>query len=336
MRAAGFPEKSGPARDAAILKAVASGAYVEPELREVGTAAVGHVASFGMTTDAFQLGTPGDSVRMIFNHQTAQAVADMLGYVLPTPLLVDAASVQADAFLDASENFWPKKPDQTPINTTTSAEEHSAEIDAVLESAGFSPGPGKMLRGPWKVWANHFRLLNPTILKPYGKKTAINYGAPTEAPVGVPVTIDGKTFNPGPYQPATPIDLRVWQPPGAKHDVSHDDSSQKLDMVARPVWVKGPLYPEGATLDIEALSMHPVLWPLVSAQGPIPMHHPWLPRCSALDGSGGGGSCVPPGPGPGTGTGTTPPAVASRYDWGRLAPAGAIVLVAATYFWTLR
>ena len=279
------------------------------------TVAAGHTAQFAIMNDALRVGSPGDSVRLLVDGETAQTIADLFGAVLPTAKLLDSVAVQASIFIDANESIpGTQKPDGGPYKTTAKMIEHSAKLDTFTDGETF-----ELVGGGWKDWINSSRLLAPQLLK-LGKNSAINYGYfTTSAAVAPP--------DPGPRPSMTEPSLRVIQQPGAAHTVKHVDVSQKLRLVGRAVFVQGPLFPDGEWLDIDKVALHPILWPLVNHAGPLKLHHPWLPTCSSMAE---GGEC--PG-GPPSGPPAKPPPVsAAGFTWERLAPLAAIVLPIATYY----
>ena len=176
------------------------------------------------------------------------------------------------------------------------------------------------------------RLLNPSILT-YGKNTAVNYGYFSSGPTGP----GGKK----PWPSMTEPTLRVWQQPGAAHNAGnettpgHVDVSQKFRWSSSQVFVQGPLFPQGEWMSVDEVSLHPVLFSLMHHDIAQPARHPWLPVCTGFNE---GGGCpdieTPPGTVPPPPGGKPPPVVTAGYDLTRLAPIGAIALVAAAFFWS--
>jgi hypothetical protein len=317
-----WPSTKGPARDARTLLAIRQGDFIVPTFQPIVLTGAGHTAQIMVGNDALRVGAPGDSVRVIVTPEIAQAISDLMGWYGVTAKVDDAIALQSDRFIDFAETIGgTQDPNGQPYSDTAHMVEHSAKLDELTDGETW-----QIVGGGWKEWINSPRLLLPQTLT-YGKQGAINYGYFSTGPSGA----GGKN----PWPSATAPSLRVWQPPGGVHDVHHVDVSQKYRPLGPLAWVEGPLHPDGAWYDLADLSLHPILWPLLNHDGPQPMRHPWLPKCSPIDE---GGSC--PGiPGPTGGGGdddTPPPTVAARYDWGRTAPLAACIMVGAVWIGTGR
>jgi len=309
-----WPELPGADRDARLLQAVAGGQFADPQFVELKTEGAGHVATWSVMADAFRVGGPDDYKRAIVTHRTAQAVADLFGWRLPSAKLLDAIAGQSKAgggFIDfAAAVAGTQDPSGQPYVTTSAMVAHSDALD--------EQGAEGLIGGGWKDWILSARLLNPAALT-YGKNSAVNYGYFTTGPLGA----GGKNPSPSMTDPS----LRVWQQPGAAHDVDHVDVSQKARFIGPAVHVAGPLYPGGRWLSVDEVSAHPVLWELMHHDGPQPARHPWLPVCQAVSGGGcvGTGGAGPPATKP-------PPVTVAGYDWGRLAPL-ALLAVGVGVYW---
>lgn len=321
-----WPEQHGPAREARLLQAVAEGEYLDPTFNEVTTEGAGHTATWVVMGDAFRVGAAGDSKRAIGTHQTSQAIADLFNFRILSPKVLDAIAKQADVFIDFAQTIGGTQ-DATgqPYKTTAKMVEHSDKLDT------FTGGEtAQLVGGGWKDWVLSSRLLNPDVLVPYGKNTAINYGYFSTGPLG--------TGGKNPWPSMTEPSLRVWQQPGAAHNAGkpgttgHSDVSQKFRWMSPQVFVQGPLVASGGEwLDVDAVSMHPVLFALMHHDVPQPARHPWLPLCTSFAEGGGCPDIEPP---PGGPPGGTPPVATAGYDASRLVPIAAIGLVAVAYFWS--
>jgi hypothetical protein len=324
--AASFPP-SALAAQGAMLAAVKAGDYVQPTFVEVTTTdpARGNVARFAVAADAFQLGRPGDSVRINPSHATAQQIVDWLGWSMMTPRVDDATAQAAKGsglFLGAnaftSGALWGIKGAPTTVQKMV---EHSLAIDHAVE---LKQGQGKLLAGPWKQWVSMRRLLYPDAKWPdgapvlaLGKNSGLQYGFYDDN---------------APSRSVTSASLKLWQPPGTTHPISYTDYSEKLRPMLRWAVVQRGADP-GELMDVYNIAADPELAPLISVEGTLNMHHPWLPVCEPLSEGGGcvggGGGFKPkPGPKPKPGKPGTKPELLA-YDWGRLAPLGALALIGA-------
>jgi hypothetical protein len=288
---AGGDNMAKPAAQALILDAVRAGDFLPlpfVQLRLTSPQLPGIAALVEMAPRALQLGKPGDSMRVPVTHKTMQAVADLLGLRVPTAAALDELVRGASPFV---EPFHTQN-----LNTMAhlaDAEKHSADLDAAGSSVDNV-----------KAWINHRRLLTPSREK-LGKDTGINYLWATRGKV----TARGV---PGPKPSVTGGALNVFQEPGGAHSVNHADRSQFAIGYMRPgalIDTAGIVVP----MSLDLLAFDPMLHPLLSPAGPIPMRHPWLAECKTLTE---GGSCPVPPPRPPTPPGATP--IAKRSN---LAPA---------------
>lgn len=301
-----------------FVQMLGEGSFVAPTLQPVITHFAGHSAQWMVSNDAFRVGPPGDSKRAIVSHRTTQAIADLLGMYVSTPRIDDAIAAQAPIFIDFADAVVGTQDHKGhPFTSTSQMVAHSDRLDQ------FTGGETtELVGGGWKGWDTSGRLLVPSALKPYGKRSGINYGYHTKLPAVSPPT-------PGPRPSVSEPALRVLQQPGAAHDVDHVDVGQKARYVGPDVLVTGPLFPAGEWLPVPFVSTHPILYGLMHHDMPQPPRHPWLPVCETIDE---GGSCpgIPPPPGPGE----SPPASLAGYDWRRAVPFVALAVIAGAYIWS--
>lgn len=255
-------------------------------------------ADLMIADDAFAIGAPGDDVRINVSAAAAQEIADALGYVLPTPTILDAAAAQASVPVDFFGSELPgRRYDgttgldlQRPIALTLGAmEEESDRLGQFIV-------PTKLPTTIGKSWVVSDRLMNPDAL-PLGKQTGINYGGHTRL----------KHAGSAAHDQGVAPGWRVAQGPGAAHSVHHTDYSQRLQLVGPMAYVHGgPFGERGRMISLAELSEHPVGARLLRPSGKqMPMRHPWYP--SPDDGPGPG-----PGGGGGGGGGATPPIIAKN------------------------
>lgn len=301
----------------AVLELVKEGSYVEPAWHFVDVELPGvGVATFMMGGEPLRLGVEGDSVMVNVSHATTQQIADWLGWSTMTPFLEDVAvrfaqlNPGAATFIDSapllSSSLWGI--DGTTTSTAHMVE-HSQAIDARRKGQAF-------IAGPWKAWVASRRLELPDgdpsrgiAPLPLRKKSGLQYGlysatAPSKSATGA---------------------LHLWQKPGATHPVTYTDYSEKFRPLSRWVMLRFEGKDDPEWWDVYDLAADAELWRFVNHDGPVNMHHPWLPVCKPLsDGGGcepGGGGKVPPNPDPKPGP---RPVRVARFDWGTLAPLGAI------------
>lgn len=279
LKAAGVadPAKLNVASDLiqqSILDEVRRGNVLPIKWREVPIVVGDVTAWISVSRDALRVGVPGDSVRVSVTALTAQHVADMLGVLLATPKIDDAAWAAADVRL---EPVFVQDSQQRARFDLAAMEIHSTTIDHRMATAG--AGEGDLVRGVGKGW---------DMSKLIGPGNAVNYGFPTSKPTGA----GGRA----PWPAATKLGARVWQPPGNKHNRKHADYSQTLTLVERAARIEGPSGESAA--DVVALASDASTAALVSHEGPVPMRDPWIEPCAPLDA---GGGC------PDVGTGGPPP-----------------------------
>lgn len=143
--------------------------------------------------------------------RTAQAIADILGGLLPTPKIVDEIW---------ERSRWRPKPCILPpdsqMATTERMLRHSRQIDAQLAAMG--AGVGQLVANCGKHWT-----IGNILLRKRGR--AQNYGWHDEK---------------APYK-AVSASTPVWQPAGTAHNVDHTDYSQTLQLVAGDCLIGGAL-----------------------------------------------------------------------------------------------
>lgn len=61
----------------------------------VALSSLGHTGSIGVTSDYFAIGEPGDVLRLPLTPRTAQSIANLKGYLLPTPKIAYEIARQA-------------------------------------------------------------------------------------------------------------------------------------------------------------------------------------------------------------------------------------------------
>lgn len=262
-----------------ILDEVKRGNFLPLSWADVPIAVPGlGVARVLVLADALRIGTPDDNVRINVSARTAQKIADWLGFCLTTPKVDDAAWHFADRQIEPVFVQDAKQQERLDVEAM---ELHSKKIDE--RAAGM--GEGALLRGVGKAWgASKFLTA----------QKAMNYGYPTTAPIGP----GGKR----PWSAVTKLGARVHQAPGYAHNYDHAGASQTMVGMFPLVHVTLDDAP-GAELELSAVEVaaHKKLWPLLSHEGPLSLHSPWLPICEPLSAEGGGACAAgaePPPPEP--------------------------------------
>jgi len=306
-----------PGSQQAMVRAVCERSVVPPAMFPVTVTDGTHELQMTGMADAMRIGSPTDYVRPTVSHKTAQHIADLLGMVVPTPKMMDAMADQAPFQVQSYSPphiLDPKRADGvgggnfvrservagTIQRSRVSMEEESDRIDAMLQHFGVPIGqplpPGTAINQVGKVWVTDVRLLHPDALK-YGKETGINYGFwDTRGPRP---SISSKKY-------------KVWQRPGAFHDFTHTDYSQRLVLFNPTAAIRGGKYgPNWVTVDLDDIGLDEDTAGLINTGGiPMAIRHPWLPVFQKADcqtmiasGPGGGGGGKP------SGGGKTPPVV---------------------------
>lgn len=300
--AAGAVNMAAPAAQALIIDAVRAGDMLplrfvpvrlaHPTLPDVS-------ALVHMSPRALELGRAGDSMRVPVTHRTQQAIADLLGLLMPTPAALDRL---VESMPLVAEPITTPEAELPTMGSLASAEKHSRALDA--SGSAFDNV---------KSWVSHARLLTPET-EAFGRDTAINYGWWTKGaavPRGVP----------GPKAAVVSSRFRVLQEPGGRHDVGHTDRSQlALGFMAPDAIVDtGGIELVRSTA---GLGIDPLLFPLVSPDGPIPMRHPWIDPCASLVE---GGACPPSAGAPESVPARAPRIVRASLRWMPLAVFSAIL-----------
>lgn len=179
--------------------------------------------------DALQL----DGVRVPVSAFNQQQIADLVGGLLPTPLIVDLiwrARVHTVTPHTISYDWWEH-------HMWEAVEQAHTAIEAQLPA---DRDPGEIVSTVGKSWC-----LSRLLDQHPGK--AVNYGWPsTHAPYRA---VSGST--------------PVWQPPSTKHCDHEWDYSQTCQLVSRDCLV------DGSARDLRDVLRDPELAPLVSHEGPL-------------------------------------------------------------------
>lgn len=132
---------SGPERDAAVVEEILSGnlpaflRHLAPVTLE-GRTGEGEIVrvTICVTPEYLAVGDDADFVRVPMGLAAAARVADRLGFILPTPRMVDAIYAQADIRLRPS----PMKPGRQ-MSSTRYLLEHNRTVDAQRRRFGIGP-----------------------------------------------------------------------------------------------------------------------------------------------------------------------------------------------------
>lgn len=236
---ASIPQSKCAERESAIIDAVKAGRHRDVlQFSPILTTFNGYKGTLLVGSDVLAFGEQGDIVRANVTAATAQTIADMCDWVLPTTKICDLIWQSADVKIQpclqpadpkdrAKEGFSPSMMD------TAAMGRHSADIDRlVAQRLGLVENAGKQ----W-VLSNH--LLNHP-------KMAANYGF----------------YDSGaPYRSVS--GLKMWQTLGFGHNYAHCDYSQTL----RPV--KAMMLVDDQYMRIVEVASDPDLWGLVSDEGPL-------------------------------------------------------------------
>ncbi len=222
-----LPEWPGPARDAAILEAVRSGAHDPIRWAEVHARAAGHEGSLWVAEDALTIG----GVRISVSHTLAQQIADILGASLPTSRIADLVHEQAVVRITPCIQPQPPPAGAPPMHSKRAMVRHSREVDAKIA------GAAGLVSTVGKDWI----LDNALVGRP---SLGVNYGwhasdAPHLGPRGA----------------------KLWQSVGTRHDRHHVDYSQVLRLVRTRMTL------DGIERDLLDVARSPELAALVSDDG---------------------------------------------------------------------
>ena len=219
------------------------------------------IATFQVSTDAIQIGTPGDSFRPTFTDEHQIELANALGLSRPTGLLADltwaAAPLQLPPHLHGNTEAERKVMGTAPVMLL-----HSREIDADLARlAPDMPWDPIVLRRPvGKDWcaSNGNTIIN-------GVRHATNYGWHTTRPTR--------------HKSLTLPGVNVEQPFASAHWWNHTDYSQTATFVRPDVQLLDIRTGQIANTNLHDVNADPVLAKLWSHEGTI---HEALPERSRL------------------------------------------------------
>jgi GH25 family lysozyme M1 (1,4-beta-N-acetylmuramidase) len=245
----GIPN-SGRAREDAVINAVKVGLCLPVEWVEVPVNALikdGENerlvrATVFVSRDVLSVGEPDDYIRVNGSAETAQRIADICGTVLPTSKICDLIYTLAKTRRQAIEPcIQPSVPsDRTKkgfsplMNDTAAMVQHSRAVDERLKKLGVQP---IVVSNAGKDWILSNKLTG---------NLAANYG----------------WFSPSaPYRKG--LGHRLWQPAATAHDLHHTDYSQTIRLV------KATMIVDGAERNVLDIASDPVLWQLVSDEGPL-------------------------------------------------------------------
>ncbi len=231
-------------REQWIIDAVQEGLDLDPEFMPVAVEWNGHKGSIFIGADVLRIGEPDDYVRVDLDAITAQTIADMKGWILPTTRICDvlwkSAQFKMDPCLqpadpaDRRKRGMPVcKDGTTSMSDTPAMLKHSMDID--LKRAG--------REGMFENGGKHWVITNKLTAQP---DRAANYGY---------------FSNSAPYVSASGI--KMWQTLGLAHNLSHSDYSQTLRPVHQDMVV------DGVTRKVAEVGADPDLWGLVSSEGPL-------------------------------------------------------------------
>lgn len=196
--------KATPAREAAILQAVRDQLYRPIQWFGIQSKIGSHSCILYVASDALAIGEEDDYVRVNVTHRTAQQIADVLGYALPTTKISDLAFMQASVVILPCT----QKPDMWMAHTARMVQHSNAVTSNIYGRVGLVAPVGK-------DWV----LTNKLVGKPH---LAANYGW---------------HVNTAPF--VGPGGAHVYQPLGLAHNLDHVDYSQVLRLVNRCVVVDG-------------------------------------------------------------------------------------------------
>jgi N-acetyl-anhydromuramyl-L-alanine amidase AmpD len=253
-----LPEKACAEREQAIIHAVQDGYAMDAAFMPVDVEYNGHKGTIFIGTDVLRIGESGDFVRVNVNAATAQLIADMKGWILPTTKIVDilwkAAYLKVEPCLqpaDPTDRFkqgMPKCSDgTTSMSDTPAMLKHSNDIEMKVT------GDESLFENGGKHWV----LSNKLTAQP---DHAANYGW---------------FSNSAPYTSAS--GLKMWQTLGLAHNLAHVDYSQSLRAVHADMVVNGQ------TRKVAEVAADPDLWGLVSSEGPLKLsRYPGVPPADDL------------------------------------------------------
>jgi hypothetical protein len=202
-----------------------------------------HTAVIKVQNDLFSIGTPDDYMRMPLRASTAQSIANLNGWMLPTPWL-SYQIWKAAPFKIQRQTMYPPT-----VKLSDWAKQDAAVKDQIAKIDG-SPMKG-MVTGQKKdvVISNTF---DPKSFS--GAGNVVIYG----------------WYNPAPdiFDDHGPIDNNPTRQPqqpnsGKAHDINYLDYSHGIR------FIDGMAKVDGKDMPLVELYQHPSLWKLVSQEGPL-------------------------------------------------------------------
>lgn len=254
--AAAYAPKSQAERDAMVLDAAKAGSFVRWPMSVVTIESLGHVYQFVVADDYFAIGEPDDLVRTPVGAPTAQALADLLGFQIPTAKMSDliwqAAAVRLEPITGGQIGIKIGTADQ---DSGAAAVKHSKAVDA-------QKGPREGLTAGHKkdiVISNQLTLaphppIPPSTLPFMGWDAVVIYG--WQRGQGSPGVGDCSKF------PAV-AGLCDVQGLSLVHEETYADYSHGLRMVS-PVALL-----DGEGVDLAALLKSPTHAKVLSHEGPM-------------------------------------------------------------------
>lgn len=258
MKATDFCNDIGPvfspARQAAIVQAVAAGQYLPVCWKPVVTRHQdGRTFTLWVGNDALKIGEPDDFVRINCSHTDAQLIADLLDCRLPTEKMVDLIHLQADMSIEPCTSQA-----DAQMASTSRMQQHSAAVSKRM-------GPPERLNPLVCTVGKDWVLTN----RYPDNNTAANYGWHTKT------ASDPNHPENGPYVCRVGY---VWQPLSFRHNLRHVDYSQIFRPIGRFVDVADPngdVHQE----ELDDLLVDPQLAQLFSYEGPLKWtRHPGVPK----------------------------------------------------------
>ena len=257
----GLPPSPGPARDAAILSAVASGAASPAWTAINATTPDGaHTGSFFVLSDGLKL----NGVRLSVSAKVLQQLADMLSASLMTPRLLDLAFNQAAVKLPPCP-IWPND------ESTECMDRESAKMDQYVAGR-----IGQSIAPIGKNW-----VISNVLLKAAPSHAAL-YGWATSPEYQALMTKSGVKLYPG-----TLPGIMNIQPLATPHDMNYVDYAMLTNLVRRDCLV------DGNPTDIQSVFTDPLLSQMVSHEGPLRvLRQPGVTPVAAIKGLLAGGGAV--------------------------------------------
>lgn len=247
-----------PRRDQMIFDAVRRRDIAPIQWTPITTRYGDYTGKIWVSNDALRVGDASDSIRVNASHETAQKIADELGYVLPSAKISDLIYQQAKVrLLPMPQGKW--RDDETMAHTRRMVEA-SRMVDKVIA------GRFGLVSNVGKDWVTTRRLFSKYVPNPkykcdHGPVRSANYGWHWS----------GAT-----QRPATPAGGKaVFQSIGLCHSIEHVDYSQVIRLVKRQMQICGKDLGDCHMVDIEQVVREPQYAGLVSHEGPLAVfRHP--------------------------------------------------------------